>query len=284
MNAFRSNLRTWLLWLLPFAALGLLIGWQTDWGRAWKRVPPPEAALAPQPVAAAVLPDYQPQATAETHRDIVERSLFNPTRRPAPVARVEVAKAQLQRGQFALSGTLLVDGKATAYLRETAGGRSRRVTQGETINGMVVSEIKTDRVRLTLGDESEDLTLKVAVGPRTTIQPVVAVAPGAAGRAMGSPGGAGGAPTAPGAPGARPPTPQDVASILAERRRVAREAEAAAAARNAGTAGVTQATPPTVPSTVRDPAVAAGAAAPPPAALVDPQWNSVFQRYQQPRR
>jgi hypothetical protein len=43
--------------------------------------------------------------------------------------------------------------------------------------------------------------------------------------------------------------------------------------------------PPTVNSTMVDPASAApGAAATPPAAVVDPQWSSVFQRYQQPRR
>lgn len=284
MNALQSNMRTWLLWLLPFAALGAVIGWQTDWGRGWTRVPPPQNVVVPQPVAAVVLPEYRPQATPDTHRDIVDRSLFNPTRRPAPAAVAEVAKPKLQRGQFALSGTLMVDGKATAFLRENAGGRSRRVAQGETINGMVVSEVRTDRVRLTLGDESEELALKVAVGPKTTIQPVVAAAaPSGSGGAMGGPGGPRGAGGTPTATSARPPTPQDVSSILAERRRAAREAEAAAAARNAGSAGVPQATPPTVSAPRPDAAAAAAGASAAPAA-VDPQWNSVFQRYQQPRR
>jgi hypothetical protein len=271
MNALSSNMRTWLLWVLPFAALGLLIGWQTDWGRAWKRTVPAEPVAAPQPVAVVVLPEYRPRATPDPPRDSVERAPRTPPRRPAPPAVAETAKPRLQRGQFALSGTLMVDGKATAYLRETAGGKSRRVAKGDTVNGMVVSEIATDRVRLTLGDESEDLVLKVATGPRTTIQPAVAAAP-----VPGSAGAMGG-PNAPGAPpGARPPTPQDVASILAERRRVARDAEAAAA-RNAGQ---TQATPRA--AAVDPAAVPPGAAA--PGAAVDPQWNSVYQRYQQPRR
>ena len=65
-----------------------------------------------------------------------------------------------------LTGTLIIDGKATAFLRENAGGKSRRVAQGEQINGMMVAEVKPDRVKLTLGDESEDLVLKVAIGPR----------------------------------------------------------------------------------------------------------------------
>ncbi len=151
MNALQSNMRSWLLWLLPVGALLALIGYQTDWGEHLHRQPPPESVVAPQKVTAAVLPEYHPKETPETNRDIVERTLFNPTRRPAPPAVAEAAKPRMQRGQFALSGTMVVDGKATAFLRETAGGRSRRVTQGETINGMVVTEIKTDRVRLSTG-------------------------------------------------------------------------------------------------------------------------------------
>jgi hypothetical protein len=58
-----------------------------------------------------------------------------------------------------LTGTMIIDGKATAFLRENAGGKSRRVAQGEQINGMLVAEVKPDRVKLTLGDEAEDLVL-----------------------------------------------------------------------------------------------------------------------------
>jgi len=129
---------------------------------------------------------------------------------------------------------------------------------------MVVTEIKTDRIRLTLGDESEELALKLAVGPRTTIQPVVASAPG-------TPGGPITASANP-SPG---PAPRDVAEVLAERRRVAREAEAAAAA---AAAGRPPAGSPTAP-------VGNVMPAPPVATMSnDPQWQSVYQRYQQPRR
>ena len=90
---------------------------------------------------------------------------------PHPTAMAEAAKPKIQRGQFALSGTLMVDGKATAFLREVNGGKSRRVTQGETVNGMVVAEIRPDRVRLTVGEESEDLALKVATDRRPRSSP-----------------------------------------------------------------------------------------------------------------
>jgi hypothetical protein len=256
MNALQSTMRGWLIWLVPLVVLAALILWQTEWGRAFLREPPNDTGAAAKPLIVSLLPEYQPPVTPEVNRDVVERSLFNPTRRPAPAAMAEAAKPRLQRGQFALSGTLMVDGKTTAFLRETNGGKSRRVAQGETVNGMVVSEIKTDRVRFTVGDESEELTLKLAVGPKTTVQPVTATAPG-------------GAPVSASAPQA--PVVRDVADVLAERRRAAREAEAAAAARAPAVSNA-PVTAPTMP--------------PPPVAgpSADPQWQGVYQRYQQPRR
>ncbi len=217
MNRISAKVQSWLIWLVPFVVLAVVIAWEADWGRKWRHVPATDAAVVPQPVSIAVLPEYRPAATLATQRDMVERTLFNPTRRPAPVAAAEAAKKRLQPGQFALTGTLIIDGKATAFLRESAGGKSRRVAQGELINGMTVSEVKPDRIKLTLGDESEDLILKVATGPKTTIQPVLAPA------AQGAGGGAGFGPQA-GTPG------QSSADLLAERRRAQQAQEAAGAA------------------------------------------------------
>ncbi len=273
MTSIIAPTRSWLLWLSPFAVLVLLLGWETDWGRSLERAPPSETAVAPQPVSLAVLPAFQPQATPETNRDMVERTLFNPTRRPAPVAVAETAKPRIQRGQFALTGTIMVEGKSYALLRESNGGKARRVAKGDTINGMLVTEVKPDRIVLSQGDESEELALKLAVGPRVTIQPaVVASMPGR------------GVPAAPGAVAAAPQPAQvrDVSEVLAERRRAARAAEAAAAGRPPGS-------PIVAPVPGAAPAIPAGAAMQPaaPAAAAqapDPQWQSVYQRYQQPRR
>jgi len=270
MNTLQSSIRAALVWALPFAALAVLLLWQTDWGRAFARTPPAETTTAPQPLSLALLPEYQPQASLEMNRDAIDRTLFNPTRRPAPQAVADAAKPRIQRGQFALAGTLVVDGRATAYLREVNGGKSRRVTQGDTINGMVVAEVKPDRVRLTVGDENEDLTLKIATGPKTTIQPV---APGAAG----GPVTAGGATNAtPGGQSGPITGARDVSEILAERRRAARAAELA-----------TQGLPPGAPIPQASHApVQAPTMPPPPVGDIksgDPQWQGVYQRYQQPR-
>lgn len=266
LNAMPLQARGWLAWVLPSAVLLLVILWQVDWGRAVHREPPAESEATPPKLTLTVLPEYRAPAGAEASRDTVERTLFNPTRRPAPLAVAEAAKPKMQRGQFALAGTLVVDGKATAYLREVQGGKPRRVMQGEQINGMTVAEVKTDRVKLVLGDESEDLALTVAKGPRTTVQPVLATAPVTATAQ---------APMQanPNITGAR-----DVAEVLAERRRAARAAEVAA-----------QGLPPGAPVPVQNGApapVAANTMPPVPTAApsTDAQWQGVYQRYQQPRR
>ena len=255
MNGLNARVRSWLVWLLPFVVLAVVIGWEADWGRKWRHVPVTDAVVVPQPVVVAVLPEYKPTATLATQRDMVDRALFNPTRRPAPVVASEAAKKRLQPGQFVLTGTLIIDGKATAFLRENAGGKSRRVAQGEQVNGMLVADVKPDRVKLTLGDESEDLVLKVAIGPKTTTQPVAAPPPVAA----------------QGAGGGAAPAGQTAADTLAERRRAAQQAAEAAAAAAAGRPPVLNAPPAgRVSSNVRSHR--------PAAAAPDPRWAETDAR------
>jgi hypothetical protein len=223
-----ANARGWLVWLLPFAVLALLIGWEADWGREWVHTPPAIVAVTPQPVRVAVLPEYQPTATPSTRHDMVDRTLFNPTRRPAPAAAGDGTKPHIQRGQFALTGTIVVNGKATALLKEVAGGKSRRAVQGETVNGMLLAEVKSDRVKFTVGDESEELMLKVALNSKPTLPPVAAVPPATAP----TPGVAPPQTTAATGQPQQPVNAQETANLLAQRRAAARAQEAAANAAN----------------------------------------------------
>ncbi|MEP7183112.1 MAG: hypothetical protein ABI886_13090 [Betaproteobacteria bacterium] len=222
MNALSNSARGVLWWVLPLAALVALIGFETDGGRALHKPMAAEVPATPKPVTTALLPDFQVDGGLAARTDTVNRALFNPTRRPAPALVAENARTAMRRGQFALTGTIVVDGKNTAYLRETvAGGKSRRVVQGETINGMVVSQVKPDRVVLALGDETEELVLKVMAGPKTTAQPApVAVAtPVIAAPAAGT------------APATAAPAPTQTTTsnpaTLAGRRAAARAADAA---------------------------------------------------------
>ena len=278
MSTITSRWRTWVIWLAPFAVLALIIGMETDWLRAFARVPAPEQAQAPVPVSVALLPDYQIPGGANALKDTSERTLFNPTRRAAPTALVEAARAQIRRGQFQLTGTTVFGDVGIAYLKETTGGKSRSVKKGQSINGMLVAEVRADRVKFTLGDESEELLLKVAAGPKMTVQPPPPGAPGAGGAAPSSTGAQPAAPAvaqalnAGGAAGAQPAgTPLS----LAERRRAARAAEAAAGS-TAATAATTQdahgGTSAAAGNATAGPVVNPGAAS---------TWQSMQQRYQQ---
>ena len=228
MNKLSMPLRAALWWLLPLVALGAMFAWETDWGRSVEKEPETTETIEPKPVVTALLPEFEIPGGVGARTETVERTLFNPTRRPAPQTAQEGGPSRMKRGQFALTGTLLIDGKNTAFLREVAGNKPRRVQSGETINGMRVTDVKADRVVLALGDESEELVLKVATNPRPTPAPVVATpqqAPGVA------------AAPAP-APAARPPVNPNAGVAAApgagqtaiERRRAARAAAAAAAA------------------------------------------------------
>ena len=110
---------------MPFALIAGLIGWETDWGRALKPVPALDSRVAPQPVDVVLLPEYKLDGSVAERRETVDRTLFNPTRRPAPVQLAAATKTALQRGQFVLTGTTVVDKGATAFLREVNGGQSR---------------------------------------------------------------------------------------------------------------------------------------------------------------
>lgn len=177
----RARGRAW--WLVPTLLLGLLVGWEIDWGRQFVRLPPAPAPLEPKPVALALLPDYAIEGGLPANSETVNRTLFNATRRPAPVPAGEGGPRTLKPGQFLLVGTTMSGARNIAFLKEVAGGKSHMVYQGETINGMLVASVTADQVKLTLGDEAEELVLKVARGPKTTLAaappPPVAAAPAA---------------------------------------------------------------------------------------------------------
>ena len=159
----------WMAWLLPVAALVLLIGWETDWGRQIVRVPSAPPAAEPKPVSASVLPDYQIDGGLPAHAETVQRTLFNATRRPAPVLAADDGPRQIVRGQFLLMGTTVTGERNIAFLKDVGNGKTRVVRQGDEIDGMKVTVVTADRVKFLAGDDSEELVLKVAPGPKTTL-------------------------------------------------------------------------------------------------------------------
>lgn len=227
MNDAAARIRASAWWLVPLVLLILVIGWELDWGRALHPGVPAAEPIAPKPVVTSLLPEYAIDGGLAGHAETVNRTLFNPTRRPAPVV-AEAAKQRMQRGLYVLTGTTVSGDRALAFLKEKSGGKAVTVKQGATISGMLVAEVAPDRVKLTLGDESEELVLKVATNARPTPQPAAPPAPIPAGAIQPAPGG--------------PPqvtnaaVPQSPEVSLAERRRAARAAAGQAQAGQAGTA------------------------------------------------
>jgi hypothetical protein len=251
--------RLW--WIVPMLVLGVLLGIELGWGRQVHRLPEPAPALEPRPVTPALLPEYKIEGGLAGRAETVNRTLFNPTRRPAPAAVAEVARSQMPRGKFVLTGTSLAGERSIAFLKEVAGGKARTVRQGEQIDGMLVAEVKADRVRLTLGSDSEELVLKVAAGPKTTVNPTPPAGvtnPVGAPPQVGVPSGA---------------APSDPSQLIEQRRR------AAAAARAAEVAPTVAPLPGrTIPLPGAVPAAAAGQGA---ATSSDPAWNEVYERMRQ---
>ena len=143
---------------MPALAFVGLVGIETDWGLQLRRLPAAPQAIEPKPVVPALLPEYQVEGGVASLNETVDRTLFNPTRRPAPPATASAeGEKKVQSGQFVLTGTTLAGDRSIAFLKEVAGGKARTVRKGDKINGMLVADVLPDRVRFTRGDESEEL-------------------------------------------------------------------------------------------------------------------------------
>jgi 2-oxoglutarate dehydrogenase E2 component (dihydrolipoamide succinyltransferase) len=260
MSGLVAYFRSTVWWVAPLVVLALIIGWEVDWGNGIRKRQPADSPPAPKEISVDLLPNFAIEGGLAARKETIDRTLFNPTRRPAPVAVVEAAKPRIERGQFSLTGTTVAGDRSLAFLKETKGGKARTVRKGDTINGMLVADVRPDRVKLAVGEESEELMLRVVTNPKPTpVPPPPAPAAGAAPAAA----------PAQAAPPAQPQPqpqqrqatpPQNAAQTLAERRRAARAAEAAA---NAAAANEAE--------------QAAGAAA--AAGQPDPRWQQMDERY-----
>jgi len=228
------RLRGWMLWGVPLVALGLVVGWETDWGRQIVRVPAAPPAVEPKAVTATALPDYQIEGGLAAHSETVQRTLFNATRRPAPALASEDGPKQIAHGAFQLMGTTVTGNTNAAFLKELANGKTHVVRQGDEINGMKVALVTADRVQFRAGDDAEDLILKVAPGPKTTLA-AAPPAPGAPAR-----GGVASAAAARGAQTGRAPAAAANPALQQQQVQPAQNARAARrAARQGGSQGGT---------------------------------------------
>jgi hypothetical protein len=136
------------------AAIVVMLALATwPWARWALREPErrPESATT-QSAAAPALPPL------DAFRDIAERPLFSPGRRPSAAALVVAQGLRLE-------GVLVVGAEKRAIIKQ-ADGHTARVVEGETIGEWTVREIDRDRVLLVAGDRRLELTPRRAGAPR----------------------------------------------------------------------------------------------------------------------
>jgi hypothetical protein len=231
----RPLLRRALIWAVPVVLLLAAIGVELYRGTVPGDVVPAVATRPPNPVNVAVLPMYSVGTGDDALSAIGEHTLFNPTRRPAPPALAsEDGPSRIPKGQYVLTGTTVYGDSAVAYLKNMKDGKQHSVHKGDKLDGMQVAEVTATSVRLAVGGDSEELELKVAAGPRTTIQP-----PPPAGEPANAPAAGGGAaqqaPLVPRQPPVdRNNNGQPQPDSVSARRRAARAAQQQSGNSNAG--------------------------------------------------
>jgi hypothetical protein len=204
-----------LLNIILVAAIAV-VGWRvyTTWSQDEQELAPHRAVRPP----ADLPPTARTPAPARLQVTIVERDLFDESRRAPAVKSVEAEPAApLPPPDVELVGVLMVDGDYEALIREAGQAKPRYVVKGDDVSGYTVAGIAATEVTLTSPDgEAVSLPLRLKLSG--------ASAGGAAGPA--------GAPVAPqataaGPAGAQPPavgrpapgTPADAAASVRERLR-----------------------------------------------------------------
>jgi len=123
---------------------------------------------------AKLLPPLVVAGAEQAYPETTARSLFIPTRRPAPEAPAD-EKGNKAKGQYVLVGVIVVGDNRTAMLKEKSTGRVFHVERGKDVNGIKVAEIEPEVVTLAMGNDKEVLPL--------TVQKGAAAAPGHPGAA-----------------------------------------------------------------------------------------------------
>ena len=129
------------------ATIAILLGLAVwPWARWAARTPDRLGAIAAtQPALPAPLPPL------DAFREIADRPLFTPDRRPPARARPVVSQ------DLRLEGVVVIGTQKRAIIKQ-ADGRTARVGEGETVGDWTVRQIERDRVVLVAGDRRLDLT------------------------------------------------------------------------------------------------------------------------------
>lgn len=160
-----------LVWGLVNVALVASIGEELGWGES-TRLPLRTPVVQPfSPVDIALPPDYRLPQLEKTNALTLERPLFVPSRRQAPPVPPlpPPPPPSMQKGQFQLQGTIIIDDMRIAVIKEISSGKERQVHQGYTINGILLDLVEPDRIVFSQYDDREELKLKIQRSAKSTV-------------------------------------------------------------------------------------------------------------------
>lgn len=155
-------------WALVNTALGLAIGNELGWGKALHLALPVPVVHPAAPVEITLPPDYRLPERGKAYAATLERPLFVPSRREAPPVPPPPPPPPptMKKGQFQLLGTTITDEMRSAVVREVASGKVRPIMLNQTINGLRLEQVESDRVVFTQYDDREELRLKIQPSPK----------------------------------------------------------------------------------------------------------------------
>lgn len=124
---------------------------------------------APEPASSAKPPASQGATLAfaplQQYSEIVERTLFDASRRPAPEELDEMPAAAAELREFTLTGVVITPEAKIALLRDRTPNQVIRVEQGGALGKWLLEEVRDDGVTLRRGMARRELRLHEVEDP-----------------------------------------------------------------------------------------------------------------------
>ncbi len=148
--------------LLLLLCLGLGFALYTEIGSGGvDRTLVASAPVLPEPQAPAPSPPPFAMAPLEDFSETVERPLFLPSRRPLVAEGTPQQTGRgVERDLFTLMGVIIAPDERMAIVERRKTGEVLRLVEGQQVDGWLVDAILPDRMRLTYGEETEEVVLE----------------------------------------------------------------------------------------------------------------------------
>ncbi|MBZ0104737.1 MAG: hypothetical protein K8H84_03815 [Sulfuricella denitrificans] len=148
--------------VLSLALVGAM-AYEWQWGERFTREISKSHTSNAKPALVSLLPEFGLPPRETAYLETLSRPIFIPSRHGSPAGKG--GHQQMKKGQFVLTGVIIVPGQRLALLRDVTTGKSERVEQGNEIRGMLAERVDPAEIVLKQGDEVEELVLLVQKTP-----------------------------------------------------------------------------------------------------------------------